>query len=656
MIRLPNLLICSLLFLLSASTLSFAADEVPSWVMQLKNVKNEAYDKDVNAVVLQNDQVVTVGSDGKIVTTTTYAVRILNKYGKREAVAVQPYLVSSGKVRDIKGWLVRADGVAQAYGKDKVLDMISDPDDIYNEYRRKVIDASSDADINSIFAYQVTTEDAPLFDQDVYYFQDNLPTLLSRYTLNLPSGWKADSYTFNRNKVEPSVNGSTYTWEVRNLPPIADEPESPTVRNLVPHIAVNYAPSAGTTNFRSFKNWTDVSLWNTQLSDPAVVIDDNVAAKARELTANAATEFEKIHAIGTFVQNLQYISIDIGVGKGNGYRPRSSTLVLQRGYGDCKDKANLMRAMLKSLKIEAYPVAIFSGDKTFVREEWASPMQFNHCIIAVKVSDQTQSPTVITHPNLGRLLIFDATDEFTPVGDLPDYLQDSYALIVAGDKGGLAKMPVTPPHVNKMERQVEMTIGTAGEISGQIRENASGQQAVSARRLLRRAPLAEYNKIIESWVSRGIPSANVAKIKPSDKSAENKFELEVDLKSPSYGQLMQNKLLVFKPVVVDRLNSLWLTDDKRTQPVVMDSTSFVETATFKLPAGFVVDETPDAAKLETPFGTYSANYEVKEDKLVFKRELILKATTVPVENYAAVKDFFVKIRATEQSPVVLVKK
>lgn len=655
MIRLSRTFICSLILSAFAAT-AFAADDIPSWVTQFKNLKNETYDKDVNAVVLQNDQVVTVGSDGKTVTTTNYAVRILNKYGRREAVAIQPYLVSSGKVRDFRGWLVRADGVTQSYGRDQILDIISDPDDIYNEYRKKVIDASNDADVNSIFAYQVTTEDAPLFDQDVYYFQDNLPTLVSRYTLNLPNGWKADSYTFNQRKIEPSVNGSTYIWEVRNLPPVADEPESPTVKNLVPHIAVNYAPSANTTNFRSFKNWTDVSLWNSQLSDPAVIIDDNVAAKARELTANAATEFEKIRAVGTFVQNLQYISIDIGVGKGNGYRPRPSTLVLQRGYGDCKDKANLMRAMLKALKIEAYPVAIFSGDKTFVREEWASPMQFNHCIIAVKVSDETQSPTVIAHPQLGRLMIFDATDEFTPVGDLPDYLQDSYALIVAGEKGGLAKMPVTSPDVNKMERRIEMTLGTAGEISGQIRENASGQQAVAARRLLRRAPIAEYNKIIEGWVARGIPSANISKINPLDKTTENKFELEVDLRSQNYGQLMQNRLLIFKPVVVDRLNSLWLTETKRTQPVVMDSTSFVETAVFNLPQGFVVDETPDAANLETPFGKYSANYEVKDNKLVFKRSLILNAATVPVENYPAVKDFFIKIRSAEQSPVVLVKK
>jgi hypothetical protein len=635
---------------------AYAVDDVPAWLSQLRGLQVSGYNKDVTAVVLQNDCVVTVGSDGKTTTTRTYAVRLLTREGRKEAVVVHPYLVSSGKVREIKGWIIRADGTAKSYGKDEVLDQIADPDDIYNEYRLKIIDASGEADAGAIFAYQVTSEESPLFDQDLWFFQDNLPTLWSRYTLNLPSGWKADSITFNRAKVEPVVSGTNYTWEVRNMSPIPAEPESPSVKNLVPHLAVSYAPTANATNFRVFKDWTEVSLWNTQLNDSAVIVDDAIAIKARELTADSKTELDRIRAIGTFVQNLQYISIDIGVGKGNGYRPRPSTLVLQRGYGDCKDKANLMRALLKALKIEAYPVAIYSGDRTFVRREWASPSQFNHCIIAVKVSGETNASTVITDPTLGRLLIFDATDPYTPVGDLPSYLQGSLALIIAGSDGKLLKMPVTSPESNGMNRQVEMTIESNGDLSGVIREDSIGQSASNARQMFRAVPVANYNKIIEGWIVRGISTARVGRITPLDKSVENQFSLDVELKAPVYGQLMQSRLLVFKPVVVDRLNSLSLTDNNRTHPIIIEANAFNETATFKLPADFVVDETPDAVNLDTPFGKYSTSYEVKGGSLIFKRSLILNSLTIPVEKYASVKDFFVKIRSAEQSPVVLLKK
>ena len=114
------------------------------------------------------------------------------------------------------------------------------------------------------------------------------------------------------------------------------------------------------------------------------------------------------------------------------------------------------------MKIDAYPVVIYSGDPNYVRKEWASPGQFNHCIIAVKVSPETVGPTVIDHPKLGRLLIFDATDPFTPVGDLPDYLQGSLALLVAGDNGGLIEMPVTPADFNAWNRETDVTLDGAG--------------------------------------------------------------------------------------------------------------------------------------------------------------------------------------------------
>ena len=161
------------------------------------------------------------------------------------------------------------------------------------------------------------------------------------------------------------------------------------------------------------------------------------------MTANAKSEFERIQAIGRYAQSVNHILIQIDLGRGGGYRPHSAADVFNKNYGDCKDKANLMRALLKSLGVELYPVVIYSGDPNHVEPEWPSPQQFNHCIIAVKVSEETQAPTIVKHPSLGRLLIFDPTDDDTPVGDLPDHEQGSYALLVAGDAGELMKMPRT---------------------------------------------------------------------------------------------------------------------------------------------------------------------------------------------------------------------
>jgi hypothetical protein len=89
---------------------------------------------------------------------------------------------------------------------------------------------------------------------------------------------------------------------------------------------------------------------------------------------------------------------------------------------------------------------------------------------------------------------------------------------------------------------------------------------------------------------------------------------------------------------------------------MIDSESFTETATFKLPVGFVVDEMPDAVNLSTNFGKYSTKYEVRDGKLLFTRILVMTRMSVPVDKYNEVRDFYSKMMDAEQAPVVLLRK
>ena len=119
---------------------------------------------------------------------------------------------------------------------------------------------------------------------------------------------------------------------------------------------------------------------------------------------------------------------------------------------------------------------------------------------------------------------------------------------------------------------------------------------------------------------------------------------------------MRGRLMVFKPAIVSRRSSVILTEAKRKHPVVLDSEAYDETVRIKLPEGFEADESPDALEISQPFGNYAAKCEVKEGHLIFHRSLILKAATIPVEQYSEVRSFFQRILAAEQSPVVLARK
>ncbi|HWW75615.1 MAG TPA: DUF3857 domain-containing protein, partial [Pyrinomonadaceae bacterium] len=640
----------------AARTPAPASDDAPAWLKAAAAATPGSYEKDVPGVVVNDESTVTVSEDGRSTTTTTFAVRFLTRAGFDRARAAALYLTDNGgKVVELRAWLIRADGSVKRYGKDDTIDRITDSDNLYDETRVKVIDATRDAEVGAVFGFTATTEERPWFPQTEWWFQEEMPSLVSRFTLVLPPGWRADCRAFNAPKLDPQVTGNSYTWEMRDLPRLEPEPSSPSVRSLASYLAVKYGPptAAASAALRSFDNWADVSKWYAELADPQAAPDDPLALKARELTAGAKTELDKIRAIGRYVQNLQYVSVQIGIG---GWRPHAASQVFAKQYGDCKDKATLMRAMLKAVKLDAYPVLIYSGDRTRVREEWVSPGQFNHCIVAVRVADETQAPSVIKHAALGRLLIFDATDPTTPVGDLPDYEQGSFALVAAGADGSLIRMPSTPPEENMVSREVEAGISEDGTLTATLRERREGQSAADARRMFKGLSPSDYTGVIQRWVSGGAAGAKFGKIEPKDAHTEGRFALDVEITAAQYGQAMQNRLLVFKPAVFGRGGAPRLTDAARKYPVVLDSQAFSETVRIKLPAGFDVDEVPDAVKIESEFGTYAASYEVKDGQLLYTRRLVQRAATIPADKYGDVRAFYGRVRASEDAPVVLARK
>jgi hypothetical protein len=165
----------------------------------------------------------------------------------------------------------------------------------------------------------------------------------------------------------------------------------------------------------------------------------------------------------------------------------------------------------------------------------------------------------------------------------------------------------------------------------------------------------EYQKMIEAWVSRSVTGARVSNVSATDE-AEGRFTLNAEFSAPRYGQLLQNRLLMFKPAMISRRTSLLLTDSQRKYPIMVPSQAYTETVRVRLPEGFVVDELPDPVKLHTEFGTYSANFTIQNGDLIFTRLLTLRRSVLPVGQYDLARNFFERILAVEQAPAVLIRK
>jgi hypothetical protein len=631
-----------------------AADEFPDWARQAAAQSVPAYSAKVSAVVLLQEESVTADPDGRRTMRERGVIKVLQK-SSDSIQAFRSYNTKTGKIRDFRGWLQPPTGALISFGKDKVVDIALSAEFTYDEGRAKLIIPGANLAPGSVFAYEVTEEEKSVFVQYRYAFQDSLPVMVSRFLLTVPGGWEVRGAVFNHAPLEPAVSGGTYTWELRDLPWIEHERYSPDLHALAPWLGVTYSPGENKAGLPALKDWSSVSAWQAGFADPAAAATDTVRAKAAELTRQAAAEIDKIRAIAAFAQQVNYVSVQTNITRGGGYTPHAAADVLARNYGDCKDKATLMRALLKAVGIESYLTAIYSSDRTFVRPEWPSPWQFDHAIVAIRVSADTSLPTVVDHPRLGRLLMFDPTDSDTPLGDLPQDEQGSHALVVAAERGELVDMPRLPATTNRVESTVEAAMDAAGRLQAHVGRQYFGQSAAQAHARVAHQSNEELKRGYEMALSRRVGAIAVKQAGISGRIGEGQMQLSLDFAADNFSQTVQG-LIIVKPGALALGADYVFAPGERKVPVKLDADVYRDSVRIKLPPGYKIDEMPDAVRLDSRYGMYRANWKADGADLVFEQSTEVRDALVPAAQYAELRTFFDKIGGSQAAPVVLMKK
>ena len=645
-----------LALLLSALTL-YAADDAPNWLKEISTTKTPEFGPKVPGVILLKEQRISVDETGRRTTTTRMAVKILTKEGAGMAFGAEGYQADTAKIKEFRAWMLyAASGKTKTYGKDDILDasMTSNSGELYSQARMRMVSGKREADIGNVFGFEAVSEDKTVFAQEDFSFQARAPIMIARFVVTLPAGWTVKSVVMNHPGVEPAVSGGVHTWQLNDLPYVEDEESSPGWAATAPRLAVSYFPPAGSAaNIRPLSDWADVARWMSELSEPKAQPSPAIDAKAKQLIEGAKTELDKISAIGRYVQATTYVLITRGAGRGGGYTPHAASDIFLKGYGDCKDKTTLMRAMLKSIGIESVGVGIYSGDRTAVKPEWASPHQFNHAITAIRVSKDTHAPAVFEDAKSGRLMFFDPTDSTTPPGYLPNHEQASYALIEDATRGELVLTPAAAPASADVRRKGEITLLPEGGITGTLVEIRKGGALSRRRRMHKDLSKPDFDKDIQRWLATSIPGVRVKKVEVDDSGPE--FKTTVEFESDRYSQIPNQKMQIFRAAIFRHPESVRLTEKLRKQPVVLNTEAFEEEIRILLPIGYKVDEIPEALSVKGDYGNYHAKWDQQVGSVLFTRSLEVPARTVPAAQYTQVKKFFDTVYGSSNQPIVLMR-
>jgi hypothetical protein len=260
--------------------------------------------------------------------------------------------------------------------------------------------------------------------------------------------------------------------------------------------------------------WEAIGTWYADLSRDRHTLDLGLRHKVRSLLHDSRTAEDSLRAVQRWVaQDFRYVSIALGLG---GYQPRTPADVVSAGYGDCKDKATLFVAAVRSLGFRAYPVLLNSGER--VERALPSITRFNHAI------------AVVERPE-GRVYT-DLTADLVPFGELPDSDQGQFGLIVYSDgTSEQVTLPVAPPSANLNQTRMVGTLSTEGYLNASYEELGLGNRQYSLRSLfLTPADASHRGDFARSIATRLYPGAEADSLQifdGRDLTAEPRVALKI---------------------------------------------------------------------------------------------------------------------------------
>lgn len=648
----------ALLALLSFARAPLAsASDAPAWMHALVNAPLPPHDEKTDAVQLYSEVILIVQQNGKLKEIDRSAYKILRPAG-RHFGKVTLIFDSETHINNVHGWCIPAQGKDfEIKDKDLVERGYTDVEggELISDLRAKVMEIPA-SEPGNIIGYEVEHEDRPYVLQDEWYFQETVPVAEARYTLQLPSGWEYKAAWMNHPEIAPaSVGNNQWQWVIKQVPEIKPEENMPPWKGVAGLMIVSLIPPGGGNH--GFLTWAEMGAWQNQLLQGRLAPSPAIKQKVAELTANRPTPLAKMQALAEFMQkDIRYVGIELGIG---GWQPHSADETFSHRFGDCKDKAALLASMLKVVDIDSYLVPIHT-ERGGVNPATPPHMHsFNHAILAIHLPDGINDPSlvaVIQHPKLGRLLIFDPTDEITPFGQVRGALQASYALLVTPDGGELIQVPQLPPSTNSITRTGQFTIDSHGMLAGSVHEVRVGDAAALQRAAFRYAEKdTDRIKPIEQLMAHSMGTFQITKATVTNlKQYTLPFGYDWSFGALDYGKTAGDLLLVRPRVVGVKSNGLLETKEPRRYPVEFEGPQRdTDTFEIKIPAGYVVDELPPPVDADYTFGSYHSKTEAVGDTIRYTRTYEVKQLSVPVAQATDLKRFYRIIASDERNTAVL---
>jgi Transglutaminase-like superfamily/Domain of Unknown Function with PDB structure (DUF3857) len=225
-----------------------------------------------------------------------------------------------------------------------------------------------------------------------WHLAERYPVVLLNVRITTPADtrWTTSAPNLSAATVVATPDSRITTWTLAGVPAFEPRAGDPPAVRIAPWVGVS-----------SLASWDAFAAWYQRIASGSGTTGPAVAALADEIAQAHTDRADRLRAAYERVSSLRYVAIELGVGA---FRPRTPEQVWNQRYGDCKDKANLLVAVLDKLGIPAEFALVNRFGHTFT--DWPA-WQFNHALVRVPAAPADGHP---------RDLWLDTTDRLVPFG------------------------------------------------------------------------------------------------------------------------------------------------------------------------------------------------------------------------------------------------
>ena len=456
---------------------------------------------------------------------------------------------------------------------------------------------------------------------DISYLQSSQPIAFARYAVLYPEDWKmhfrAPKLTHERiddrlpGGKAPLAGFRSTAFVMRDVPEAKTEEGQPGHTEVYDYLLVS-----------NKKTFDEIGAWWWELVKEQLIVNEDIRETVRRLVRGTKTQEEKVRAIYDYVvKNTRYLHVGLGI---HGWKPYRTTTCFRNRYGDCKDKASLLKVMLEEAGVPANLVLVRTRKLGKVDGEPASMHIFNHAITYVPGLD----------------LFLDGTAEYNGTRELTPMDQGAQALIVMnGGTTRWVELPVDAPEVNNFEQTIEVDLsGEEPVASGRI--VAHGANAVYYRTTLEDPERREEE--FGKQLARSFPGAELLEASFSElQDLEKPVEIRFRFKGGELVRTSGARRFVYPAGVPKDMVGAYADQTSRDQDLTIRVPFANETTMrYRLGPGQTFEKPPQDIHLTSPFGELHIDYQQgKDGRLTVATRYDLAVQRVAREEYPAFRRF-----------------